>query len=277
MVFKNISFKYFFFYKYLTKSYGPHRKPVSVVDIRSLRSSSEGLTDPQTASSLLPTTAAAAVSTDGPDETVDDLDGTEHNLQQTHDQQHGEQSQVPGHDAFRLSTALPQCVVIQVVTVDKRIGPQLCCAIRKETFGSVVNGNSRHNEGVAGPQNPHPSKDDRGEHCKSLSTTLIATATAAVIVFKAQEDQRWEDHHNTRSHDTPKVKHFIGDVVIVFCDQPPREEEQDVAENTQDGQGDQGDTQTLGKTTRTHGRSVDGSQSLQLLKQSHSTGTRGIL
>lgn len=65
---------------------------------------------------LTPPTAAAAVSTDGPDETVDDLDGTEHNLQQTHDQQHGEQSQVPGHDAFRLSTALPQGVVIQVVT-----------------------------------------------------------------------------------------------------------------------------------------------------------------
>ena len=50
-------------------------------------------------------------------------------------------------------------------------------------------------------------------------------------------------------------------MVIVVSDQPPREEEQDVTEHTQDGQGDQGDAQGLGKATRAHGSPYQPKQS----------------
>lgn len=78
---------------------------------------------PTNNSSLVVTpTASAAVSAYEPNEAIDCLEATQGNLDQPHDQQHGEESQVPRHQVSRL-TIIPQGVVTQVVPFTEDICP----------------------------------------------------------------------------------------------------------------------------------------------------------
>lgn len=63
-----------------------------------------------------PTTSATfAVPTDCSKQAVHHLNATEHCLDPTHDEQQGEEGQVPGDDVFGRLAHVPQCVVSEVI------------------------------------------------------------------------------------------------------------------------------------------------------------------
>lgn len=76
-----------------------------------------------------PTAATAlAISAEGSQEAIDHLDGTEHHLDQSDDQQDGEEGEVPGDHILGLYALAPQGLVIKIITAgDRDTG-------RKETF-----------------------------------------------------------------------------------------------------------------------------------------------
>lgn len=75
-----------------------------------------GLTWPKT--SAYPTAATTlAVSTQGPQEAVDHLDGTDNYLDRPYDQQDGEEGQIPGNHVARLLALAPYVRVPEVISV----------------------------------------------------------------------------------------------------------------------------------------------------------------
>lgn len=64
--------------------------------------------------------ASAAVSTDGPDEAVDGLEGTQSHLHQAHDQDHAEQSHMPRHHSLRSHTQFPRSMVGHILSTGVR-------------------------------------------------------------------------------------------------------------------------------------------------------------
>lgn len=195
--------------------------------------------------------AAAAVSTDGADEPVDHLEGAQTDLNQTSDQQDWEQGQMPRDDITRTGTFLPQRTVGQVVSVDKWVrGVNLFRG--SEALGPVINGHTRHNNGVAGTHRSSRGEQNRAEHRETFSAALIPTAAAAVVVLQAQENQRREDHQHTRSQDSSKVKDFFCDVAALFDYFTAWEKQHNVADDTDDGQREEGYPQAFGEISRTH-------------------------
>lgn len=63
---------------------------------------------------------ALAVSTEGPQEAIDHLDGTENHLDASNDQQNGEEGQIPGHHILGLCALAPQGLVIKIITAGDR-------------------------------------------------------------------------------------------------------------------------------------------------------------
>lgn len=76
--------------------------------------------------SITPTAAAAlAVSTEGSQQTVDHLDGTENHLDPSNDQQNGEEGQIPGDHITGLFALDPQGLVIKVITIVEGVSPRI--------------------------------------------------------------------------------------------------------------------------------------------------------
>lgn len=68
-----------------------------------------------------PTAATAlAVSAEGSQEAIDHLDGTEHHLDQSDDQQDGEEGQIPGDHILGLCALVPQGLVVKIITAGDR-------------------------------------------------------------------------------------------------------------------------------------------------------------
>lgn len=61
--------------------------------------------------------AVAAVPADASQAAVDHLDAAEHQLQQPHGQQDGEQDDVPHHGVVRVLADCPQCLVYKVAVI----------------------------------------------------------------------------------------------------------------------------------------------------------------
>lgn len=59
-------------------------------------------------------------------------------------------------------------------------------------------------------------------------------------------------HQHTRSQNSSKVKDFVCDVTALIGHCSTREKQQNVAEDTDDGQRDEGYPQAFGKISRTH-------------------------
>lgn len=90
-----------------------------------LRRNSRILTYPAAATAL-------AVSTEGSQEAIDHLDGTENHLDASNDQQDGEEGQIPGDHILGLYALAPQGLVVKIITAgDRGTG-------RKATFVKCV-------------------------------------------------------------------------------------------------------------------------------------------
>lgn len=90
--------------------------------------------------SITPTAATApAVSTEGSQETVDHLDGTENHLDPSDDQQNGEEGQIPGDHITGFLALVPQGLVIKVISVVEGVSP---CVISHEALRTLVDGDS---------------------------------------------------------------------------------------------------------------------------------------
>lgn len=70
----------------------------------------KGLTYPTAATTL-------AVTTEGPQEAIDHLDGAENHLDSSYDQQDGEEGQIPGNHIDRLFALFPQGFITEIIPV----------------------------------------------------------------------------------------------------------------------------------------------------------------
>lgn len=69
-----------------------------------------------------PATAALTVSTEGPQEAVDHLDGAEDHLDPSYHQQDGEEGQIPGDHIDGLQALAPQGLVAEVIPAGDEVG-----------------------------------------------------------------------------------------------------------------------------------------------------------
>lgn len=163
---------------------------------------------------------------------------------------------MPRDDIARTCTFTPQRSVGQVVSVDKWVSGvsrvDSAVDLVSEALGPVVNGHTRHDNGVSGAHSSGRGEQNGAEHRKTFSAALIPTAAAAVVVLQTQENQRRENHQHTRSQDASKVKDFIRDVGTLFGYCTAREKQHNVADDTDDGQREEGYPQAFGEISRTH-------------------------
>lgn len=200
--------------------------------------------------SITPTAATAlAVSTDGSQEAIDHLDGTEYHLDPSNDQQNGEEGQIPGDHILGLCALAPQGLVIKIITIMEGVSP---CAVAHEAFRTPVDGDSWDDKWVSSTQESNHSKQCGGEHRKSLPAALIATASTAVIVFQAQEHHRREDHQDSAPQDSSEVPDLFWKVVVVIYHLSSGEEQQDIRQEAKHSQGNEGAPQALGTAPSTH-------------------------
>lgn len=91
--------------------------------------------------SITPAAATAlAVSTEGSQEAIDHLNGTENHLDHSDDQQNGEESQIPRDHITGLTALFPQGLITKIIAILEGVSP--CVITAYEAFRTLVDGDS---------------------------------------------------------------------------------------------------------------------------------------